>query len=99
MLALNKLTLCLLNHSSLYRDYDEVNTKTFCLNPELCNWNNTALSRERIYRNAIVEAETAKNGQVSCWWLEPIMAFADFQVGKTGTRWTVETKPTYFEVG
>ena len=84
---------------SLYRDYDEVNTKRFYLNPELCNWDNTALSREQCYRNAIVEAETAKNEQVSCWWLEPIMAFGDFKLGETGTRWTVETTPMYFQVG
>lgn len=73
--------------------------KTFFLNPELCNWENTALSIEQIYRTAIVNAETEKNEHVSCWWLEPIMAFGDYKVGKTGTRWTVDTKPTYFQVG
>jgi hypothetical protein len=98
MLACSKYVDFMVNHFLLYRDYGEVNKKTFFLNPALCNWNNTALSMELTYRNAIVEAETAKNEQVSCWWLEPIMAFGDFKVGKTGTRWTVETTPTYFQV-
>jgi hypothetical protein len=92
-----RCVLCLL--FSLPRDYD-VDGRTFYLVPDACSWSDkNSLSPAMTWQKSLYDAKTSKHVEVNCWWLEPIMAFGNYKVGSTETRWAVETNTTYFQVG